>query len=122
MSTWSIFFLFFFLDEFSEFLSSLALTKDWITGYRLLGDLKIHIVIKSDSLNSQFKSILDELGFLQVKNAPTHKHNHTFDLILTYGLSLQQIDIFFPNPVSDHFFTFSFILADYNLPKLICQI
>lgn len=69
----------------------------------MTGDFNIHVDAKIESLSSLFKSILD-LGFLKVVYAPTHKHNHTLDLILTCGLSIEELP--FPpknDPLSDHF-------------------
>lgn len=104
-----------FLAEFSEFLSNLAITKDKII---LVGDFNIHVDVENDCLSTSFRSILDSLGFSQVVKGPTHKHLHTLDLILTYGLDIENLAIFPHNDfLSDHFLiTFDFILTSFNPP------
>ena len=49
-------------------------------------------------------------------NEPTHCYNHTFDLVLTYGIEVEHLIVFPHNPsLSDHYLiTFEFLLLDYT--------
>lgn len=100
-----------FLSEFSEFISNLVLSTDKIL---IVGDFNIHVDKDSDSLSSAFRSLIDSVGFIQSVNEPTHHFNHTLDLVLAYGLDINEIKVFPENPVlSDHFLvTFNILLED----------
>ena len=102
-----------FLSEFSEFLSYLVLSTDKVI---IVGDFNIHLDVDSDSLSTAFLSLLDSIGFSQCVNNPTHRLNHTLDLVLTYGIEIEHLIIFPQNPIlSDHFLiTFEFLLLDYT--------
>ena len=54
---------------------------------------------------------------MQVVNKPTHRFNHTLDLVLAYGLETANLVVFPENPLlSDHFLvTFEFLLSDFTL-------
>ena len=77
----------------------------------VVGDFNIHVDVENDSLNINFNSILDSIGFSQSVQRPTHCLNHTLDLVLTYGIESEQLTVFPQNPVlSDHFLiTFVYI-------------
>ena len=90
-----------FLSEFSEFLSQLVLSTDKVI---VVGDFNIHIDVENDSLNVNFNSILDSIGFSQSVHRPTHCLNHTLDLVLTYGIESEQLTVF------PHFFSNIFLL------------
>ena len=102
-----------FLSEFSEFLSNLVLSTDKVI---IVGDFNIHVDVDNDSLNTAFISLLDSIGFSQCVNKPTHCHNHTLDLVLTYGIEIEHLIVFPQNPIlSDHYLiTFEFLLVDYT--------
>ncbi len=90
-----------FLSEFSEFLLSLVLRTDKVI---IVGDFNIHVDNTEDSLSIAFTSILDSIGFSQSVNKPTHCFNHTLDLVLTYGIGIENFIIFPQNPLlSDHY-------------------
>ena len=101
-----------FLAEFSEFLSSLVLKTDKII---IVGDFNIHVDVENDSLCSAFISLIESIGFCQGVHEPTHRFNHTLDLVLTYGIDIEDLIVFAENPLlSDHYLiTFEFILLDY---------
>ena len=100
-----------FLSQFSDFLSDLVLSSDKVI---IVGDFNIHVDVNSDSLTTAFNSILDSIGFSQHVNEPTHSFNHTLDLVLTYGIEIEQLIVFPQNPLlSDHFMiTFQFKTMD----------
>ncbi|XP_049426310.1 uncharacterized protein LOC125885000 [Epinephelus fuscoguttatus] len=61
-------------------------------------------------------SLLDSIGFSQGVHEPTHCFNHTLDLVLTYGIEIDNLKVFPQNPsLSDHYLiTFDFFLLDYT--------
>ena len=95
-----------FLSEFSDLLASLVVSSD--------KDFNIHMGDDPDSLNTPFNSLLDPIGFSQLVNEPTHRHNHTQDVVLTYGLEAENLLVVSQNHLlSDHsLITFDFTLAD----------
>uniref|UniRef100_A0A8C5GPT6 Reverse transcriptase domain-containing protein n=1 Tax=Gouania willdenowi TaxID=441366 RepID=A0A8C5GPT6_GOUWI len=103
-----------FLSEFSEFISNLVLSSDKIL---IVGDFNIHVDKDSDSLSSAFMSLIDSVGFFQTINEATHRLNHTLDLVLTYGLDINELKVYPENPLlSDHFLiSFNIILEDLAL-------
>ena len=110
-----------FLSEFSEFLSTLVLKTDKVI---IVGDFNIHVDDDKNSLTVAFNSILDSVGFRQSVNKPTHCYNHTLDLVLTYGIEIEQLLVEPHNPaLSDHFLvTFEVLLIDYKpLVKSSCS-
>ena len=102
-----------FLCEFSEFLSSLVLKTDKVI---IVGDFNIHVDVENDSLSAAFISLLDSIGFSQKVSKPTHRQNHTLDLVLAYGIEVENLVVFPQNPVlSDHsLVTFDLLLQGYT--------
>ncbi len=80
-----------FLSESSEFLSNLVLETDKVI---IVGDFNIHVDVDNDSLGSAFISLLDSIGFCQCVYKPTHRFNHTLDLVLTYGIEIDHLMFF----------------------------
>lgn len=103
-----------FLSEFSEFISNLVLSSDKIL---IVGDFNIHVDNDSDSLSSAFMSLIDSIGFFQAVCEATHCFNHTLDLVLAYGLDINELKVFPENPLlSDHYLvTFNISLEDFAL-------
>ena len=101
-----------FLTEFPEFLSNLVLKTDTII---IVGDFNIHVDNTNDSLSVAFISILDSIGFSQCVHQPTHCCNHTLDLVLSYGVKIENLIVLPRNPIlSDHnLITFNFSLSEY---------
>ncbi|XP_075941538.1 uncharacterized protein LOC142943729, partial [Anarhichas minor] len=100
-----------FLSEFSQFLSSLVLKTDKVI---IVGDFNIHVDVENNSLSTAFISLLDSIGFCQNVQKPTHCFNHTLDLVLTYGINIEDLIVFPQNPLlSDHYLiTFEFLLTE----------
>lgn len=89
-----------FLSEFAEFLSDLVLKTDKVM---IVGDFNNHVDVKNDSLSTAFSSLLDLVGFCQSVHKPTHCFNHTLDLVLTYGIEIENLVVFSHNPIlTDH--------------------
>uniref|UniRef100_A0A3B3IBG4 Reverse transcriptase domain-containing protein n=1 Tax=Oryzias latipes TaxID=8090 RepID=A0A3B3IBG4_ORYLA len=104
-----------FLTEFSDFLSTIVLDSDQII---ILGDFNIHVDDPSDCLGKAFAALLDDVGFTQSVNEPTHCHKHTLDLVLTHGIEISQLSVLPLNPIiSDHFLiTFQLTLEHPSAP------
>ena len=72
--------------------------------------------VDSDILSTVFISLFDSISFAQKVDNPTHYFIHTLDLVVTYGIEIEQL-IFFPqNPLlSDRcLITFELLLLDYT--------
>ncbi|KAM3622945.1 uncharacterized protein V6R79_005228 [Siganus canaliculatus] len=104
-----------FLSDFAEFLSSLVLKS---ASAIVEGDFNIHVDNESDSLSRAFLSLLESVGFSQCVHEPTHCFLHTLDLVLSYGVEINNLTVVPQNPLlSDHaLITFDFLLLD-DLPS-----
>uniref|UniRef100_A0AAY4DRN7 Reverse transcriptase domain-containing protein n=1 Tax=Denticeps clupeoides TaxID=299321 RepID=A0AAY4DRN7_9TELE len=90
-----------FLSEFTDFVSNLVVSVDKAL---IVGDINIHCDKLEDSLRTAFLSLLDSVGVNQHVTGPTHEGGHTLDLVLTFGLNIEDI-VTLPQSemVSDHF-------------------
>ena len=90
-----------FLKEFGDFLSDLLVTADKAL---IFGDFNIHIDNTNDALGLAFTNLLNCFGVKQNVTGPTHRFNHTLDLIISHGIDLTDIDIVpQSDDVTDHF-------------------
>lgn len=87
-----------FIEEIAEFLGEILTKYDHII---LLGDLNIHVCCAANALAKDFLNLMSSLNFVQWVKGPTHCLGHTLDLILTYGLSLADVE-FCDTSFSDH--------------------
>lgn len=78
------------MQEFGMFQSNIVPTVDKLL---ILGDFNIHVCCPSHHLVKEFLQLIDSFDLIQHINGPTHEHGHTIDLVLTYGLSVCNIDI-----------------------------
>ncbi len=72
-----------FIKKFADFLSELVLAADKVL---IVGDFNIHVDNEKDALGSAFIDILNSIGVKQHVSGPTHRRNHTLDLILSLVL------------------------------------
>uniref|UniRef100_A0A9J8ATE3 Reverse transcriptase domain-containing protein n=1 Tax=Cyprinus carpio carpio TaxID=630221 RepID=A0A9J8ATE3_CYPCA len=79
-----------FLKEFGDFLSDLLVTADKAL---IFGDFNIHIDNTNDALGLAFTNLLNCFGVKQNVTGPTHRFNHTLDLIISHGIDITDIDI-----------------------------
>lgn len=86
-----------FINEFADLLGDVLTRHDYIL---ILGDFNIHVCCSTNALAKEFLNLLSSLKIVQWVNGP-YGHVHTLDLILTYGLSVADIDIS-DTPLSDH--------------------
>lgn len=85
---------------------------DFIAKYdklMIVGDFNVHVCCATDSLAKDFINLLNLT--LQI-NVPTHQHGHTLDLVLTYGCSLNELEVC-ENDFSDHK-TIMFTFQSFN--------
>ena len=73
-----------FLDEFAEFLSKSTVAKSEII---ILGDVNIHLDVKTNTHTRRFIELLESNGFKQHVHEPTHYLGHTLDVLFTRDTS-----------------------------------
>ncbi len=79
-----------FLKEFADFLSDLLVNVDKAL---IVGDFNIHVDNPNDALGLAFTDLINSFGVKQNVTGPTHRYNHTLDLIISHGIDLTDIDI-----------------------------
>ncbi|XP_057191232.1 uncharacterized protein LOC130555221 [Triplophysa rosa] len=90
-----------FIKEFGGFLSELVLAADRLL---VVGDFNIHVDNVTDALGMAFKDTLNSMGISQHVSGPTHLRNHTLDLILSYGINVDDVKILQQSEdISDHY-------------------
>src|ERR1700733_5174853 len=100
------------LDDLGSLLSLAATTPH---EFLVTGDFNIHVDNPSDSLASKFLKLLSSLNLIQHVNFPTHKKNHTLDLVITSSDSLFSPEISHsPLYITDHYL----IIADLEIKPL----
>ncbi len=83
------------VQYFADFLSDLLVNVDKAL---IVGDFNIHV----DNTNALGLAFIDCLGVKQNVTGPTHRFNHTLDLIISHGIDLTDIDIVPQSDVTDH--------------------
>ncbi len=79
-----------FLKEFADFLSDVLVNVDKAL---IVGDFNIHVDNTNDALGLAFTDLINSFGVKQNVTGPTHRFNHTLDLIISHGIDLTDIDI-----------------------------
>ncbi len=70
----------------------------------IVGDFNIHVDNTNDALGLAFTDLINSFGVKQNVTGPTHRFNHTLDLIISHGIDLTDIDIIpQSDDVTDHF-------------------
>ncbi len=78
----------------------------------IVGDFNIHVNNTNDALGLVFTDLINSFGVKQNVNAPTHRFNHTLDLIILHGIDLTDIDtVPQSDDVTDHLLTISLYRA-----------
>ncbi len=88
-----------FIAEFSEFIGDLVTKHD---RFLLVGDFNVHVCCPSKQLSTEFLNTIDSFNLLQWVSRPTHLLGHTLDLILTFGLSITDVEVI-ESLISNHF-------------------
>ncbi len=89
-----------FLKELADFLSDLLVNVDKAL---IVGDFNIHVDNTNDALGLAFTDLINSFGVKQNVTGPTHRFNHTLDLIISHEIDLTGIDIVPQSDVTDHF-------------------
>ncbi len=86
---------------YTDFLSDLLVNVDKAL---IVGDFNIHVDNTNDALGLAFTDLINSFGVKQNVTGPTHRFNHTLDLIISHGIDLTDIDIIpQSDDVTDHF-------------------
>ncbi len=56
----------------------------------IVGDFNIHVDNTNDALGLAFTDLINSFGVKQNVTGPTHRFNHTLDLIILHGIDLTQ--------------------------------
>ncbi|XP_070404425.1 uncharacterized protein [Nothobranchius furzeri] len=88
-----------FITDFSDLLAEYLPRYD--QGI-ILGDFNTHVCFLSNPLVRDFSDVLVSFVLQQLVNVPTHEHSHTLDLVLSFGLKVQDL-VVHPVSFSDHF-------------------
>ncbi len=98
-----------FLKELADFLSDLFVNVDKAL---IVGDFNIHVDNTNDPLGLAFADLINSFGVKKNVNGPTHRFNHTLDLIISHGIDLTDIDtVPQSDDVTDHLLTISLYRA-----------
>ncbi|XP_051752902.1 uncharacterized protein LOC127514258 [Ctenopharyngodon idella] len=90
-----------FLKEFADFLSDLLVNVDKAL---IVGDFNIHVDNTNDALGAAFTDLLNSFGVKQNVTGPTHRLNHTLDLIISHGINPTDIEILpQSDDITDHY-------------------
>lgn len=100
-------------SRISDFLSFIVPTADNLL---ILGDFNIHICCPSKPLVKQFSDLVDSFNLIQSVCDATHRHGHTLDLVLSWGLSVSNVCVV-DNCISDH----SSVIFHFDLPSVISK-
>ena len=99
-----------FVLELSDYLESIVLCREQLL---ISGDFNIHVDNAADTDAIKLIDLLESYGLQQHVTSPTHRHDHTLDLIIT-----RQSDQLLGNTpriswyISDHATAFCFIRCD----------
>ncbi len=102
-----------FLKEFADFLSDILVNVDKAL---IVGDFNIHVDNTNYALGLAFTDLINSFGVKQNVTGPTHRFNHTLDLIISHGIDLTDIDIVpQSDDVTDHFLVLCMLhITDIN--------
>lgn len=79
-----------FIKEFSDFISHIITLYDHLL---ILSDFNIHVCCPGIPMVTEFTHVLDSFGFIQHVDRATHVLGHTLDLVISYGFSIDNINI-----------------------------
>ncbi len=79
-----------FLKDFAYFLSDLLVNVDKAL---IVGDFNIQVDNTNDVLGLAFTELINSFGVKQNVTGPTHRFNHTLDLIISHGFDLTRLHI-----------------------------
>ncbi len=84
----------------------------------LVGNFNIHVDNTNDALGLAFTDLINSFDVKQNVIGPTHRFNHTLDLIISHGIDLTYIYIYIvpqSDDVTDHFLVSCMLhMNDFN--------
>ena len=87
-----------FLDEFTDLLDHTERYSNII----IMGDINVHLDASTDTIATQFSSLLSAHNLVQVVQSPTHTAGHTLDVVIVRSeLQVAAINVH-PPVLSDH--------------------
>ncbi len=86
----------------------------------IVGDFNIHVDNTNDALGLAFTDLINSFGVKQNVTGPTHRFNHTLDLIISHRIDLTDIDIVSQSDdVTDYLFVSCMLhINDFNYMAL----
>ncbi|XP_055020382.1 uncharacterized protein LOC129411985 [Boleophthalmus pectinirostris] len=100
-----------FIQDFSDLLTGLLLRYDQ---FLIVGDFNIHVCCESRPLAKDFLNLIDAFNLTQSVLGSTHEKGHTLDLVLSFGLNVNLMEIC-ETHFSDHFA----VLFSITLPHTV---
>ena len=88
-----------FYDEFEQFICERILLSGELV---IVGDFNIHLELSSNMHATRFLDILEEYGLHQQVKGPTHRANHTLDLVITRNQNKGLVIVIEEPLMSDH--------------------
>ena len=80
-----------FINDFSAFLADIMPNYDCVL---IVGDFNVHICCSDNHLEKEFLNVIDCFNLVQSVSGPTQERGHTLDLVLSYGLSVYNLEVF----------------------------
>uniref|UniRef100_A0A8C6Q3C2 Reverse transcriptase domain-containing protein n=1 Tax=Nothobranchius furzeri TaxID=105023 RepID=A0A8C6Q3C2_NOTFU len=97
-----------FIEEWSELLAEITTKYERAL---IMGDFNVHICCPAKPLVKDFTDTLDSFGLKQVVSVPTHNQSHILDLVMFYGINVNNLSVD-ETVISDHFP----VLFDFDCP------
>lgn len=96
-----------FINEFSKLLSII------LPRYDRIKDFNIHICCTSNSLNAEFLSLIASFNLSPLPSGQIHRQGHILDLVLSYGLTLSDLNCFDPGLFDYYCISFNLVLPPF---------
>ncbi|XP_026055013.1 uncharacterized protein LOC113108674 [Carassius auratus] len=101
-----------FIQQFSDFLSGLMSRCDKLL---VLGDFNVHLCCPSMPLVNEFLSLIETFNLTQHVFGSTHMKGHTLDLVLSFGISVSNLEVSDVG-ISDHYSVVFDAVCSYIYP------
>ena len=77
-----------FIKEFSDFIAAIRTNYDKI---QIVGDFNVHVCCPSKAMAKEFLDLIDGFNLIQHVTGSTQIHGHLLDLVLSYGLPIDNV-------------------------------
>lgn len=78
----------YFIKDFSDFIAGVRTNYDKIL---IVGDFNVHVCCPSKAMAKDLLDLIDAFNLIQHVEVPTQIHGHTLDLVLSYGLPIDDL-------------------------------